>query len=254
MFAALLSLFLAVDAPLVVIDPGHGGPHLGARGSCGVVEKDIVLAIGIELASILEMSGAARVVLTRDDDSDVGLAARAELANRLGARLFISIHANASTSPHNAGAETFFLSLRGGERRHRALLERENRGQRIPEVEFDSVLDEMLARLETDAAHRESQRLAVRLYNELARASTHRARRVMQAPFIVLRHASMAAALVEVGFLTHPEQCEELSTSKHRRDIATRLAAAVIAHLDSEKSSYSPSVVNALTAEDGGGN
>ncbi len=227
----LIVAALILAAPLVVIDAGHGGDEHGAKGSCGVLEKDVVLAIAQELAAVLESSGHARTVLTRERDVDVPLEARAELANDLGATLFISIHANSSPNPKNAGVETFFLSLDSAKKQHRALVARENRGRDLDAALGSDPLDAMLQRLALEASHHESQRLALRLHEELARTTAHRARGVMQAPFIVLKGAKMAAALVEVGFLTHPKQCRRLASVEHQRKVARRLAGGIIAHL-----------------------
>ena len=87
-----------VDA-LVVLDPGHGGGSTGASYG-GVNEKDLNLSISLLAQELLEEAGA-RVVMTREDDRDMGLRDRAELANRLDADLFVSVHCNASTT--NAG-------------------------------------------------------------------------------------------------------------------------------------------------------
>lgn len=224
---------LLLSGPLVVIDPGHGGAEHGAKGSCGVPEKDVVLGIARELAAVLESSGYARAHLTRDRDVDVPLEARAALANELGAALFISIHANSSSNPRNAGVETFFLSLDSAQKQHRALVNRENRGRSLTAEMPKDPLDAVLKRLALEASHHESQRLALRLHDELARSTRYRARGVMQAPFIVLKGAQMAAALVEVGFLTHPQQCRRLASVEHQRAVARRLAGGIIAHLKS---------------------
>ncbi|MEM6532905.1 MAG: N-acetylmuramoyl-L-alanine amidase [Myxococcota bacterium] len=223
-----------IALPLVVIDPGHGGIHDGAKGICGVLEKDVVLGIGRELAQLLDASGQARTLLTRGDDRDVDLEARAEIANRHKAEVFISIHANASSSSKHAGVETFFLSSESTEERHAALVARENEGRTAPPNRAPRALDALLSRLSHQASHQESQRLAIRLHDELARKTPYRARGVMQAPFIVLKGAAMAAALVEVGFLTHPTQCRKLSRIGYQRKIAAQLAGGIIAHLKAE--------------------
>lgn len=220
--------------PLVVIDPGHGGDQLGAKGACGVLEKDVVLSIARELASIIEASGHAETLMTRQDDRNVPLEKRAAIANERGASLFVSVHANASVSANHAGVETFFLSTGGYDRSLRELVRRENEGRVEAKKAPIDPLKQILTGLSFRAVHRESQRLAMRLHDELARTTRERARGVMQAPFVVLRQAEMAAALVEVGFLTHPRQCHELASRSQQRAVARRLAGAVIAHLRSE--------------------
>ncbi|MDI3281349.1 MAG: N-acetylmuramoyl-L-alanine amidase [Bacillota bacterium] len=105
----------------IVVDPGHGGVNRGARGLFGVQEKDVVLRIGLALRSLLEREGA-RVIMTREGDYLPGgswerqLAARVELANRVGANLLVSIHAD-SNKPWYQGTTTYYLGNSSGGRR-----------------------------------------------------------------------------------------------------------------------------------------
>ena len=95
---------------MIVIDPGHGGPtDLGGVGFDGLREKDIVLPISLEVAQILEQNNI-QVIMTRKTDRDLDLPPRSELANRVGADLFVSIHANAisMSRPDVNGLETFY--------------------------------------------------------------------------------------------------------------------------------------------------
>jgi N-acetylmuramoyl-L-alanine amidase len=197
---------------------------------CGVDEKDVTLAVANELAALLWASGRASPLLTRQADTSVSLQARAELANRAGAALFVSIHANASKNGRARGVETFFLSSRAATRRHRHLVERENEGHGRA-GSAGSPLDTILNGLRLSAAHQESQRFAVALQEVLRAEIGAQSRGVMQAPFLVLMGAQMAAALVEVGFLTHEEECVLLGSVAHQRRIARAIAAAIFAHL-----------------------
>ena len=97
--------------PLVVIDPGHGGPNNGALGAGA--EKDVTLDVARRIAARLEAETDVRVVLTRDGDWHLPLRDRAEIANQLRADAFISIHCNASPEPGPRGFETWFLSQEG---------------------------------------------------------------------------------------------------------------------------------------------
>ena len=104
------------DQKTIVIDPGHGGLDVGAKGKFGSLEKTVTLAISLKLKALIEQNMAYRVILTRDKDIDVSLENRSALANNNDAVVFISIHANGSfrTAP---GAETFFMSLNASTRR-----------------------------------------------------------------------------------------------------------------------------------------
>ena len=90
-FIAQLSLS---PTPWVVIDPGHGGEQDGAVGVCGVKEKDVVLAVSLKTAALINQTKTVRARLTRTSDHDIPLTDRPEMANELGAALFVSVHAN----------------------------------------------------------------------------------------------------------------------------------------------------------------
>ena len=220
----------ASEPPVVVIDPGHGGNTTGAVGVCGVLEKDIALAVGLELAALLRISGKAIPALTRDSDHNVPLEQRAHLANTLKAALFLSIHANASTNPTSHGVETFFLSRHSSDRRIHQLVRRENEGRRR-QLDSAGGLEDILDQLAMSASHRESQHFAIRLHEHLQQRTDGEGRGVLQAPFVVLQESTMPAALVEVGFLTHAQECRRLATLSYQQQIAQDLGAAIIRHL-----------------------
>ncbi|MBI3180311.1 MAG: N-acetylmuramoyl-L-alanine amidase [Deltaproteobacteria bacterium] len=219
---------------VVAIDAGHGGEQDGAIGVCGAREKDVTLAIARELAKLLEASALVQPLLLRDADLDVALAERAAIANTAAAVLMVSIHANASTNAEARGVETFVLSDRAVSQRLVPLVERENEGVAFASARENTVLARILNGLDMNAAHQESQRLAVRLQTAMNNRLETRGRGVLQAPFIVLLGAQMPAALVEVGFLTHVEECRLLSTVDHQRAIAHTLAVAILEHVTTD--------------------
>src|SRR4051812_25399484 len=109
----LLGASSFAEAPVIVIDPGHGGAQEGARGATGATEKEICLSVSKKLAAALRLAVKADVTLTRDTDADITLPARVERANQKAPRLFISIHANSMPTRRLrekvSGIETFFL-------------------------------------------------------------------------------------------------------------------------------------------------
>ena len=229
-FASLLTARLAL--PIVAIDAGHGGLHDGATGVCGLVEKDVTLKLAERTAAILTASRLATPLLLRHGDETLGLTERATRAQEGGAALLISIHANASPSPQARGIETFFLSNQAASGRLQHLADRENEGIRAPpHRSHDVALERILHGLSLDAAHSESQQLALTTQQVLSKRLGNRGRGVLQAPFMVLLGASMAAVLVEVGFLTHPQECVLLASPTHQETIAEALATAALAHL-----------------------
>ncbi len=225
---------LAPAPTVVAIDAGHGGNQDGAIGTCGAREKDVTLAVARELFKLLKASGLVTPLLLRDSDADLTLEERTAAANAAGATLMVSIHANASTNPESRGVETFFLSERAVSQRLSHLVERENDGRSLPAAENDTVLSRILNGLDMSAAHVESQRLAARLQTAMNNRLGTRGRGVLQAPFIVLLNAQMPAALVEVGFLTHPEECRLLSAVEHQRAIAHTLTVAILEHVTTD--------------------
>jgi N-acetylmuramoyl-L-alanine amidase len=110
----------------IVIDPGHGGLEVGARGKFGALEKNVTLGISQKLKALIERNMAFHVELTRDKDMDVSLEDRASIANNHRAELFISIHANSSYRRNANGSETFFLSLNASDEEARRLAYLEN--------------------------------------------------------------------------------------------------------------------------------
>ncbi len=231
LFAATLHL---ATLPTVAVDAGHGGEKDGAPGICGLLEKDLTLVLAREVKELLNASGKAKAVLTRNSDTDLSLDERAKIANRAGATLFVSIHANSSTNPKIHGVETFFLSRRVTSRRLRALALQENDGMSLEVEEEKDALAAILSGLTLNANHGESQRLSLRLQEKLNFVAHASARGVLQAPFIVLSRANMAAALVEVGFLTNPTECAALKEPTYQQKLAEALSTAIIAHLGAD--------------------
>lgn len=221
----------AEPLPLVVLDAGHGGLQTGAHGVCGAWEKDVTLQVAQRTAEILGASALVRVVHTRTKDEHVPLEARSALANRLGARLLVSIHANASTTPQARGIETFFLSLTAASRRLARLALRENEGRLPGRGGPTDPLQRVLAGLSFDANHAASQQLAMSLQRGLTAQAAGRGRGVLQAPFQVLMGAQMPATLVEIGFLTHPQECARLTSVQGQEFVAQGIAAGVLAFL-----------------------
>jgi len=210
--------------PLVVIDPGHGGEDQGAAGAGGVLEKTVTLAVARLVAERLRTVGV-EARLTRDGDETVPLRERTALANRLRADAFISIHANASPARGARGAETYYMSADASDPQAAATAERENAPAE------HSTLGLILWDLAHVANLNASARLAREIQDRLNVVHGIASRGVKQAPFVVLTGATMPAALVEIGFLSHPEEGQLVSQPDTQARIADALAAAVVAFL-----------------------
>lgn len=210
----------------IVIDPGHGGNEIGARGPYGTLEKDITLSVSRKLKEAIERGLKYRVVMTRETDISVPLGRRAAIANNNKADLFISIHVNGSRRAKATGSETFFLSLNASDEESRRLAYFENNsqklGNRVPEKDFDD-LKLILWDMAQSAYLKQSSQLAELVQQELNELLNTRNRGVKQAPFKVLTGAACPAILVEVAFITNPEEEKMLQSE----DFQARVAEAI---------------------------
>lgn len=215
------------DRPVMVIDAGHGGEEKGAIGPGGLLEKDVTLDVAQRLRTRLERGGGVRVVLTREDDRSLSLADRTALANNHEAELFVSIHANAASKQDAAGAETYFLSYQATDAEAQALaaLENEQGGAGAPTQRPD--LRMVLWDLAQAEHLRESSALAETIQAELNALLGLKDRGVKQAPFRVLMSATMPAVLIEVGFITNPDEEEKLRSPAYRESLALAISQSV---------------------------
>jgi N-acetylmuramoyl-L-alanine amidase len=212
----------------IVIDPGHGGKEVGAVGAEGLLEKDLTLALSQKLAEALSKRVGARVVLTREDDSLVSLDQRTALANQYKADLFLSVHLNAAVVKDAKGSETYFLSLEASDELARRAAETENASASsaaAPDPSSDLKL--ILWDLAQQAYLDESSRFAQAVQEEMNAATGVGNRGVKQAPFKVLVGATMPAALVEVGFISNPEEEEKLQTDSFQNLMVDAIVRAV---------------------------
>ncbi|MGB3543691.1 N-acetylmuramoyl-L-alanine amidase family protein [Rubrivirga sp.] len=211
----------------IVLDAGHGGSDPGGVG-IGITDRDIGFAVVNLLGPMIERELGINVVYTRETDVFVEVRERGRIANREGGKLFISVHGN--VGPEAAyGTETFFLAPRGSGNA-REVMERENS---VIELESDPSLyadfhdeGDILASLAMSAYQEESQYLASLIEREFVRAG-RRSRGVKQDNFMVLWAASMPAVLVEVGFLTNPDEARYLRSEEGQVETARAILEAV---------------------------
>ncbi len=210
----------------IVIDPGHGGNESGAKGIYGTLEKDITLNISKKLKETIERGLKYRVIMTREADIVVPLERRAAIANNNKADLFISIHINGSRRVNARGSETFFLSLNATDEEARRLAYFENNseelGGQVPESDFDD-LKLILWDMAQSAYLKQSSQLAEFVQLELNELLQTQNRGIKQAPFKVLTGVACPAILVEVAFITNPEEEKMLGAE----DFQTKVAEAI---------------------------
>jgi N-acetylmuramoyl-L-alanine amidase len=215
----------------VVIDPGHGGSDEGSRGSAGTLEKNVTMSVARRLKAALEARLGVRVILTREGDSVVGLDERAALANNNKADLFVSLHANASVRPAASGAEVFYLSL--GEYGDEAQRAAAAPGESLPVFGGGTRNIEVVPWGMAQVRHIDSSAaFAGRVEAALRTRVTMSPRSIMQAPLRVLVGANMPAVLVEMGFITNPEQEKLLAGDQYQNDVVQALMEAIIGFRD----------------------
>ncbi len=219
---------------VIVIDPGHGGSNFGATAPEGWKEKDITLKLAKLLAQKLRAYPELKVYLTREQDKDLTLEERSAFANRVGADVFISIHANAYKSIKVSGVETYFLSLTASDEEARKLALWENQEpsrnteQEGQDSETLSDLELILGDMAQSEHLAESEILAKIIQKNLAEALNSRNRGVRQAPFRVLMGVMCPAVLVEVGFLTNPSDLRSITDPKNQERIVNALCQSII--------------------------
>jgi N-acetylmuramoyl-L-alanine amidase len=220
--------------PLVVIDAGHGGHDPGAVSPHGgKLEKDVTLAIAKAVRDKLVASGQARVALTRDTDSFIVLQNRYAIARKLGADLFISIHADSAENQAASGATVYTLSEVASDREAQRLASRENKADIINGINLGAAGDDLSSIL-IDLTQRETMNISADFAELLAReaksnmrvkANPHRF-----ASLMVLKAPDTPSVLFETGYLTNEDDVAFLSSSAGQRRVAQGISSAVQVH------------------------
>ncbi|MEP7116965.1 MAG: N-acetylmuramoyl-L-alanine amidase [Acidobacteriota bacterium] len=210
----------------VVLDPGHGGDANGTEGPGGTLEKAITLQVSRKVKALIESRLGLRVVMTREDDRTLDQDARAAIANNNRADLFVSIHANAAVRPTVKGAEVYYLSV------DRADLESRRRvqdpAQALPQLGGGTRAIELILWETAQLRHLEQSAQLATLVEASLRARVEMSPRpVQQAPFRVLVGANMPAVLVELGYLSHPDEEKALTSGAYQDRIALALFDAI---------------------------
>ncbi|USA38313.1 N-acetylmuramoyl-L-alanine amidase family protein [Pelagerythrobacter marinus] len=216
--------------PLVVIDPGHGGKDPGASVE-GYREKDIALALAMALRDRLVADGGVRVALTREDDRFLVLDERPEIARRLDADLFVSIHADSAGEASGAsGASIYTLSARASSEAAARFAERENEADRVNGVRIegqDADVSAILVELSQRRVQEASAEFAGLIVREGEGELVFHPRPRRSAALAVLRAPDVPAVLYEAGFITNPEDARRLASPEARERFAGVMARAI---------------------------
>jgi N-acetylmuramoyl-L-alanine amidase len=219
--------------PLVVIDPGHGGPDTGAKvGDGEIMEKDVVLDFSKTLRDRLEATGKYRVALTRTDDTFIPLAERVKFARQRQAALFISIHADSLPKEDGdaQGATIYTLSDKPSDSEAAKLAEAENRSDIVAGIDLSREPGEV-ADILVDLAQREtkgfSQHFAKTLVGEMRQAMRLHKKPLKSASFVVLKAPDVPSVLVELGYMTNKQDLKLLTSEAWRGKAAQSIVQAV---------------------------
>jgi N-acetylmuramoyl-L-alanine amidase len=220
---------------VIALDPGHGGEDPGAIGPAGTKEKDIVLSVALKLrerinaTTIQGKSGryAMRAFLTRDGDFFVPLGVRVQKAQRVKADLFISIHADAFTTPTARGASVFALSEKGAtSAAARYMAQKENSADAVGGISVqtkDAQVQRALLDMSTTAQINDSLKLGSQVLGEIGSFAKLHKPRVEQAGFAVLKAPDIPSVLIETAFISNPEEEQKLRDEAYQDQLANSI-------------------------------
>ena len=225
-----------LPAPLVMLDPGHGGKDPGAIGITGTYEKHVAFAAAQELQRQLAAGGRFRVELTRTRDVFIPLPERVGIAQRHGAVLFVSMHADALTDHSVRGASVYTLGDHASDAQTAALAARENASDRFAGPGFHDAPPDV-ARILTSLVRQEtrtgSARMAHGVVGQLRQDTRLLPNPARQASFMVLKAADIPSILVEMGFMSNLDDEAALRTPAHRARVAGAMRRAIEAYFAS---------------------
>jgi N-acetylmuramoyl-L-alanine amidase len=213
-----------ISVRTVVIDPGHGGHDVGAVGHQGILEKDVNLGVARELKRYLERESDLQVVLTRDEDTYLELADRAEIANSAGGDLFISLHCNSWFNDGAHGLETYFLSPAQSDWAKSVEAAENAAGGEPGDVDF--IVWELVQNRFISSSSRLAETIQAGVCGDLGVPD----RGVRQAGFRVLVGAYMPAVLIELGFLSHTAEEQRLGDRGYQQELARAIGDALLAY------------------------
>jgi len=222
--------------PVVVLDPGHGGIDPGTSSTSGITEKEVVLTFARVLKSKLDATGRYEVYLTRENDTFLALRERVEIAQKKAASLFLSIHADyfPQDIDKTTGATVYTLSEKASDKEARALAAKENFSDALAGVELPSDSDEVLANILIDLAQRETQNrsmvFARSIVGELATRGALHTKKLKSAGFRVLKAPDVPSVLLELGFLSNPDDEKLLTSEAWRKHTAEAVVKSIDAY------------------------
>ncbi len=224
------------DGVVIAIDAGHGGDDVGAIGARGTYEKDVVLAIARELATLVNREPGMRAVMIRDGDYYIGLRQRIEKARTHRADMFVSIHADAFRDRRVRGSSVFVISRSGAtSEAARWLAERENAADLVGGITLedkDPQLRSVLLDLSQTASLKTSLDVASSVLGKLRVLGPTHGNRVQQAGFVVLKSPDIPSLLVETAFISNPVEEQRLRNRRFRARLARAIRDGITSYFD----------------------
>ncbi len=216
---------------VVAIDPGHGGEDPGAIGPSGLKEKDVVLAVALQLRDRINAQPGMRAMLTRDADFFVPLHERVRKARRVQADLFVSIHADAFVTPQARGASVFALSQNGASSAQaRWMADKENAADLVGGVNVkakDQAVMRTLLDMSTTAQIKDSLKLGSEVLGQIGKVGKLHKAQVEQAGFAVLKAPDVPSILVETAFISNPDEEAKLRDPAYQRQLVQALTVGI---------------------------
>jgi N-acetylmuramoyl-L-alanine amidase len=239
-FFALILLFSSRAFPeqkqknrqyVVMIDPGHGGENMGAKGYYGIYEKYITMILSQKLFDILSDDTRFKPMITRSDDVFVDLKERITMANSTNADIFVSLHCNSTYDEKIKGFEVFFITSDGLEYNENM----ENENTKIDDIDYISKRDakKILNELKLENNIGEGEKLAEKILAKLSSVLKNTENRgIRQAPYTVLKTAIMPAVIVEPGFVSNPDEGLLLIVAEYQDKIVHGIYEGILSYFN----------------------
>lgn len=225
---------------IIAVDAGHGGVDPGSIGPAGTYEKNLTLPIARQLVALINKEPGMRASLVRTGDYFVHVNNRTDIARRMQADLLVSIHADAFTSPTPRGAAVWVLSLRRATSEVGRMLEQTERHSEllggVAEVIKDSANERYLAQTVLDLSMNHSMvtahQVANQVLSELGKVTTLHRREPQAASLGVLRSPDIPSILVEVGFISNPQEERLLRNAAHQQKLVQSIFNGLRRHFE----------------------
>lgn len=227
---------------VIVIDAGHGGKDQGTIGPRGTKEKDLVLAVALRLADLINSQPNMQAILTRQADYFVKLRDRLGVARNHKADMFIALHADSYSSNKFSGATVYALSTHGATNEAARWLTKVDANSELGKLDLSELSDKsyevrsVLIDLAQTATIKNSLRLGTDVLSSLGKMTKLHYYRVEQAPFVVLKSPDIPSVLIELGFLTNKDDEERLRSIHYRDKLAVAILKGIRSYLGNHSS------------------